>query len=113
MSRPNAAAGRASPFKFGGVTLPVCPYLTFRKIISSCLTCQRTSHWIWRNWVHATGNYRGSYTRIAMPEPPLMNSDWRPSLTDLAVRYRCTWLWSHPKYESIRKSPPIMPDQNV
>ncbi len=33
--------------------------------------------------------------------------------TDFAVRKRCTWLWSVPKYESMRNVPPIMPVQNV
>src|SRR5215475_8047548 len=41
----------------------------------------------------------------------LINSDVRPSDTDFAARKRWTWLWSQPKYESIRNSPPINPDQ--
>ena len=43
----------------------------------------------------------------------VMNSDDRAWSSDRAVRYRCTWLWSHPKYDSIRNKPPMRPDQNV
>ena len=42
-----------------------------------------------------------------------MSSELRASSTERAVRYRCTWLWSVPKYESIRKVPPMSPDQTV
>src|SRR5688572_142040 len=42
-----------------------------------------------------------------------MNSDRRASPSDRAVRYRCTWLWSAPKYEQNRNSAAIVPDQNV
>ena len=43
----------------------------------------------------------------------LISSELRASSTDFAARYRCTWLWSVPKYDSIRNVPPITPDQNV
>ena len=42
-----------------------------------------------------------------------MSSELRASFTDRAVRYRCTWLWSVPKYDNIRNVPPMSPDQNV
>src|SRR5947209_1532751 len=42
-----------------------------------------------------------------------MSNDDRASGTDLADRYRWTWLWSVPKYDIIRNVPPIRPDQNV
>ena len=43
----------------------------------------------------------------------LINRDVRPSLTDRAVRKRCTWLWSQPKYERKRNRAAMVPDQIV
>ena len=43
----------------------------------------------------------------------LISKDVRPSLTDLAVRNLCTWLWSHPKYDKNRNNAAITPDQIV
>src|SRR4030095_1442675 len=43
----------------------------------------------------------------------LTNSDCRPSSTDFAVRYRCTWLWSHPKYDRKRNTLAERPDPIV
>jgi hypothetical protein len=42
-----------------------------------------------------------------------MNRELRAWSMERAVRYRWTWLWSVPKYESMRNSPPMRPDQNV
>src|SRR5213075_198388 len=42
-----------------------------------------------------------------------MSSELRASSTDFAAKYRCTWLWSVPKYDNIKNVPPITPDQNV
>ncbi len=43
----------------------------------------------------------------------LNSSESRLWVRLLPDRYRCTWLWSHPKYDSMRKSPPISPLQMV
>ena len=37
----------------------------------------------------------------------------RLSLRDAPERYRWTWDWSVPKYESARNMPPSVPDQTV
>src|SRR5262252_10835666 len=45
--------------------------------------------------------------------PELNSKPSRLSLSEPPARYRCTWDWSAPKYDSARKNPPIKPDQNV
>ena len=52
-------------------------------------------------------------TCIGILTNALISNDVRPCETDFAVRKRCTWLWSQPKYDSAKNIPPIKPDQSV